>query len=252
MTTTIQTTGGLCNRLQALLSFRAALGPLRVIWDLSAPVACGRFDEAFEPLEGVSFVYLDPKKGEMAKGWDIGDAHYVHKAAPADWAKAHAELRPLAPIAAEVLMLRSQVAPTDRHDVEGPDGSRTSSVFRAHYAAIHVRRTDFVPHVDGHNNCLEPEDEFVQWAKKQTSRVYIATDNGETQDFYLQALGDKAVIGKKLPGKREQTKGDDRRQGTIEDAVTDLFVAAGATWFKGTRGSSYSETIERIRAARTA
>lgn len=239
--TLIYSTGGLCNRIQGILSHRAVHGPLRVYWPLNNPVAYGRWEDAFNPLDGVSFVYLE--KGQDAPS-NAPETFFVHHQAPPDWVLAHGDLKPVPDLRDRIL---KQCTELDEWDIE-----RDPPSVRIRYNAIHVRRTDFIPHDDGHHGHLEQEDEFVTWGKQWGGRVYIATDNGETQRWMLEAFNGQGRIGTELPGCREQEKGDDKRQGSIQDAVQDLFVCAGAERFKGTRGSSFSETIERMRAASAA
>jgi hypothetical protein len=191
-----------------------------VVWHCDQAVAFGHFLEAFEPIDGLSFV----ESGETVRDWA------VHVAAPATWIREHRLLRPVPVVAKEI--------------------ARHRDALGWPYSAIHVRRTDYVPHEAGHHGRLEPESAFVVWALEQQGDVHVATDNGETQIALLGALKGRGRVLVPLGGGRVQAVGDTRRHGTIADAAADLFVCASASAFLGTRGSSFSETIDRLRAVR--
>jgi hypothetical protein len=214
--------GGLCNRLQAILSYRAALGPIRVVWLRDAPVSYAGFEDVFEPLEGVTFA--------PAPVADVAD-FAVHKQTTVDWWRGYGELRPKRELPAGIEFVKRQLGDS--------------------YAAIHVRRTDHAPLVVRDGQHATSDGEFLEWLARSTEPVFLATDNGETQQKFRAALAPRAlVVGAELGGVEAQGMDNRTRQGTLADAVLDLFVCAGAGRFMGTHYSSFSETVERLRLCR--
>lgn len=216
--------GGMCNRLQAILSLRAVHGPLDVLWTPDTPVSGADFLDVFEPLPGVTFVHHG--------GHADCEAWGVHPGSPASWVDGY---RGLVPVEA----VHERVAETV-HAGLAPS-----------FAAMHVRRTDHVPNSTSRGEWVETDNEFVEWAESTPGLpLYLATDNGETQQTMARRLPRRIFTAHSLPGVSTQELGDNRRNGTLADAVVDLFVCAGATHFKGSRWSSFSDTIERLRSLR--
>jgi hypothetical protein len=211
--------GGLCNRLQAILSFRAVHGEVQVLWRRDPPVSNAHFLEVFVPIPGVEFV--------SCNAFDV-EAFHVHKQAPEDWIRQYARLKPLPRLLDEIY--------------------EYGSAMHRCYAAMHIRRTDHTPLVIRDKQPVTSDIEFIRWAERQEIPVYLATDNGQTQRRMQEAIPD--VVFRALPGSSMAAIHDTHRNGTLSDAVVDLFVCAGAERFKGTHYSSFSETIERMRALR--
>lgn len=214
----LKAVGGLCNRLQAILSYRAVYGNIDVIWESSDVVSHAQFTDVFEPVEGVRFI-----TGQ----WDRED-WAICPNAPADWVSLHALLKPLSPIAERITTIQNALGP--------------------YYLAVHARRTDHTPLVTDliKDQCTTDEDLrnfIITWP---LGPVYLATDNGDTQKQWL--ANPKVVVGHSLQGTEKQGLDDHHRNGTLAEAVVDLFVCSNATRFMGTKHSSFSETIERLRA----
>jgi len=219
--------GGLCNRLRALLSCRAAYGAIDVVWEPVDMVSHARFDDVFEPLADVHFVDGD-------RGWDL-EAWAPVPGAPEGWERGYKELFPCRPI-------------LDRFDALVASLGGVGN-----YAAIHVRRTDHVPNMATMDREIEPLGEYLEWAPGRALPLYVATDNGETQDAILRARGADGLrtkFGKHLPGLALQGLEDHTRNGELSDAVVDLWVCRHAAHFKGTTGSSFTDTINILRAMR--
>jgi hypothetical protein len=226
----IQAVGGLCNRLQAILSRRylEKTGDMEVGWLPNDPVAGGTWEDVFEPIDGVTF-RRGPVDGPEV--WDVA------MFAPSAWTDGYALLRLRPALQSRVDIIKASMGQP--------------------YAAMHIRRTDHVPNTMARGVQVEGDAAYLHWMAMLPPhmRVYLATDNGETQARYLEharverAGGDrcKVSIGKPLPGKEVADVQDCRRNGTLGDAVVDLFVCAGATYFMGTNASSYSESVERLR-----
>ena len=67
-------------------------------------------------------------------------------------------------------------------------------------------------------------------------KVYIATDNYETQQTFINFYGDRLIYKKIEPS-------TNLRQTSLQDAVVDMYVCAGAKYFLGSVKSSFSDTI---------
>ncbi len=149
--------GGLANRLRVILSYRAAHGPIVVIWKPDSQVACGRFADCFEPLDGVEFI--DDGK------WNVTSCE-PSPHAPSGWQKAYWDLRLKPSLAGDVEKLRCPIA-------------------------VHVRRTDIVDL----GLELEPEDDYVRFIQDHEGRAFLATDNYVTQRYFKSVLGDRVIYG---------------------------------------------------------
>jgi hypothetical protein len=187
------------------------------VWHVDEYVSHASFEDVFEPLERVTF--------STRGGWDIED-HGIAQDAPRDWRRAYREFRPVSAIAARIAALKGDLTP---------------------YIAVHVRRTDMRPLASRLGVELRGDDVVEAWIRKHAKGrpVYLATDNGETQARYL-ALGG-VHIGASLTGRETQDEADHHRNGTLADAVVDLFTCAGAMRFLGSGFGSFSATIEILR-----
>lgn len=217
--------GGLCNRLRAIFGWRALHGgQLKVVWDADEYVSRARWADVFEPLLRVEFVEGPP--------WDV-EAWAQPEVAPVNWDHGFVtDLRPVPAIAQRIAGI-------------GTMGD---------LAAIHVRRTDHLPNAGLCGVHVEGLEDFVLWAENAClltrKTCYVATDNRETQAFLMQRLGFygvNAISPAELVGTDAQRLTDHHRNGSLADAVVDLYVCASAMVFKGTRGSSFTDTIETMR-----
>ena len=208
--------GGLCNRLRAILSYRAVHRKLVVVWEPDQYVSHGRFEDVFEPLEGVTFV---------DSAWFMKEDFAPHPNAPRGWETAYGELLPVG-------------------------GGWRHSGWRP-YCAIHVRRTDHVPDVDTHGGRMTPIGAFLEWAFQWPGLpVWCAVDNGETRATLERALGSRFRAGEDPGGAEFQQLTDHRRNGSLQSAVTDMFQCAVAAHFMGSHASSFTDTIEILRRLR--
>lgn len=212
--------GGLCNRLRAILSYRAVLGDLTVVWEPDEYVSHGRFRDVFLPIQGVDFV---------DSGWWMKEDFAPHPDAPAGWEDAYRLLHPV-----DTVHLRMTQCVESRNS----------------YLAVHIRRTDHVPDVSTHGGNMTPWSDFLEWAKQTAEPIYVATDNGVTQRNAYDAWPLRFMCCTRLGGSEEQLLTDHSRNGTLADAVVDLFVCSQAREFKGSNASSFTDTIEILRRLR--
>jgi hypothetical protein len=207
--------GGMCNRLRAILSYRAIYGELDIVWEPDETVAYARWEDIFQPLDGVRF---------LTSGlWDVEDFAPA-KDAPPGWERAYRDVVPTPPLMERIAEVKAWVGPT--------------------YLAVHIRRTDHVPNIQTLGMQVETLEEFGRWAQQWAELpLYLATDNRETQDRFP----DWVVGTRFLPSSEIQGLEDHHRNGPLADAVVDLFVCAAALRFKGSASSSFSDTIEALR-----
>jgi len=212
--------GGLCNRLRALAS-RRALGPCSVVWLAGEDNGEGRYEDTFEPIDGVTFVTGMPHEAVLR----LEQAYNVEPAAPAGWEQWYCQLR-LRP--AHLARLRALHPGTP-------------------YSAMHLRRTDNWIIRDALKVPLTADAEFAAWAAGVPAPIYIATDNGTTQQAMqaaCAALGKACIVAEAIP----PDDGRDARYTGMPTAAIDLFMCAGSAHFMGTHASSsFSTTAALLR-----
>lgn len=221
----LHTLGGLGNRIQSIFAYRRlVVGTLDVLWEPSDAVSHGRWDDVFLPLEGVRF-------HDRRFGFGYGHKVLSVDHAPSEsWRADVGELKPTAEVQAEIDKVLATL-PLDT-------------------AAIHVRRTDYVQCAWAHGLSLPPLKDYASFAQGAEA-VYLATDNAETQKKIHDLLpGSTRLVGTSpaLHSTEKQAFGDDRRHTSLLEAVVDLFVCARASRFMGTPGSTFTSTIEALRA----
>jgi len=113
------------------------------------------------------------------------------------------------------------------------------------YISVHIRRTDLTNHIK-HKNRIDdlytPDETFINFMNcNKDYNIYIATDNHETQDIFLNLFPNRIKYIKKI------TKKEGLRQTNLEDAIIDIFVCAFSNKFQGTVFSSFSDFIKLIR-----
>lgn len=213
----IQAIGGLCNRVQAILSWRAVHGSVAIAWEKDVAISGAHFLDVFEPIDGVQFI-----DGGAPDAWD------VHSEAPATWEQSYALLVPKPLLRARINALRWTLG---------------------RYIAVHIRRTDMTELLARDGQRVIPDSDFIRWiAARPDPPVFVATDNGETQRTLKEAFPLRHLFfSTSLDGSATQSILDQHRNGALSDAVVDLFCAGYSAEFMGTHYSSFSKTIERLR-----
>lgn len=228
---------GLCNRLRATLSYRIVAHeqgrPLHVVWrrDDYCP---GYFLDVFLPIPGVRFFKSPPGGKPISSLHTATDTHPSIKATEAE-ARSYACLHPCDSVRAAVAAQLQALGPR--------------------FAAMHVRRTDLFTAIPATEHTKDSEfeawaDGYVPRANERRApkhsegmRLFVATDNAETQQHFLSLYGSttaKVQQPIKVSGALRQT-------GLVE-AVVDLFVAAAAPdGFMGSHYSSFSDAIRFLR-----
>jgi hypothetical protein len=108
------------------------------------------------------------------------------------------------------------------------------------YIACHIRRTDSINHLSFIDD-FKTDEEYMDFIDQypQELKIYIATDCRITQQKFIDKYGDR-LIYKKIE------ENNNFRQTSLQDAVVDMYVCAGATYFMKS-GGSFSETITELR-----
>ena len=223
---------GLCNRLRAVLSYRLvaheAGRPLICIWQKDA-YCPGHFIDLFLPIPGVKFVKQPPEGKSSADIHIADDTHPSIKGTPSE-GYAYACLHPNDALKKVISEEIKRCGPS--------------------YYAIHVRRTDLYTALSPSEHTSD--EEFESFADRSVGlsigggkRLYVATDNGETQARFLTRYDEGVcVVHKKIENKQGAL-----RQTGLAEAVVDIFVCAAATnGFMGSYYSSFSDAIRHIRS----
>ena len=221
----VMATDGLGNRLRVVLSFAAIAAErgrrLRVLWPVNN-VCPGRFEDAFEPLPNVTFV--DQHDDSLPRPRFPPPSHDFHPELKVRGEQAVSEayraLRPTPAVHARVHAILEELG--------------------ASFLSLHLRRTD-------HWGGPDTDEAFMDYVDAQPRQhVFLATDNAATQEklvAYATRHGTRVFTAQTIVA--DQTR---LRQTSLPDAAVDLFVAAHATGpFKGTKTSSFSDTILRLR-----
>jgi hypothetical protein len=108
-----------------------------------------------------------------------------------------------------------------------------------YYISCHIRRTDSVGHVEFKHNTDEDYMNYID-SHDSNLKIYIATDNRDTQEIFIKKYGDRLFIKPIIPSTNV-------RQTSVQDAIIDIYTCAGANYFMGTEGSSFSDMINYIR-----
>jgi hypothetical protein len=214
--------GGLCNRLRVVLSYLEARQKIDVVWVPNGEIAFANFEDVFAPIEGVTFYENFPV--------GVSDCDIVTTCDPmpgiVGWEHLYRQL-----------LLR----PTYKTYYDD------LTVFP--FSAVHVRRSDhhdYPPAIENHTT----DEEFFDWISQQSGDVYVATCDGSTQKKYLshlRSIGRKAQFAVTID-ERENERMGGRRNTPLGEAAIDLFACAHAKNFMGSRESSFSNAIYKMRA----
>jgi len=221
---TINAAGGLNNKLRVLLSYLHEYNEgkfpnkkLRIIWK-KADDCPDIFTNLFEPLKNVELIYNTDnlyRPYVYATTTQAINQEYINK-------KYFKLLKPIKHIQTNIDTLKNQL---------GDD-----------YIACHIRRTDMIELYTKYKIECIPDDEYIKFIDSYPSnlKIYIATDNDVTQTKFI-TLYNNRLIYKKIE------KTNKLRQTSLDDAVKDIYVCAGAKYFMGSLRSSFTDTIMYLR-----
>lgn len=236
----VRAEAGLCNKLRCILSYRLAArdaGRHLIVYWIRGSACPADFDELFEPLEGVTIFSDDAPLTEALYAMQLETA-----AIPSEFGT-HPRI---AGTRREEQMYLDLVPkpPLQRAIAETVSACSLHGAF----AAVHIRRTDYTTTF----GLSTPDVTFERFidghvgAGKECQAAFVATDNAETQERFTSNLpactSYKPISPHQLPHALRHT--------SVADAVVDLFTCAAAKLFKGTLGSSFTDTIWLMRKAR--
>lgn len=96
------------------------------------------------------------------------------------------------------------------------------------------------------------QDHVINLLKSSNEKIYLATDNQETQDKFIDIFKNRIIFFQKLNSGKENFEGEyDRskvaRNGTDMHVVADFFILQSCKYFIGSNESSFSIMINWLR-----
>lgn len=229
---------GLANRLRTIAAFIYILQNTNISftlhWDISDQACNGKFHDIFESLNIPKLKLVDSQMQNV-------DYCFIGQGTIREILQAQAPLlippevkacckimtsfikdieNTIYPLFVPVLSIRQKVA---------------DFVPKKEYSAIHIRRTDHI-NLAKRNDKLTVDAEFEDFIKECSHPVFLATDCTKTQKCFLKKFSDIIFVYNVIDGKG-------LRQTTLEHALIDILIAAGASKFKGSGFSSYSYLV---------
>jgi glutamate synthase domain-containing protein 1 len=108
------------------------------------------------------------------------------------------------------------------------------------YIAIHVRRTDNSEIAKINNNYTDDKDFFDFIEKNSDKKVFLATDNKETQELFIRKYGDRINIYKEI------LNSDSLRKTDLLNTIIDIYICSNAEMFLGSGWSSFTQLIRYL------
>jgi hypothetical protein len=237
--------GGLGNRVRALLAFAAiceqrGLG-LDAVWS-SDSLCNGFLDDYFLPLEGVNVLrsdgsldpgdYVEIHRGcyrpihiylKEHLGWELGYDDTGHEIYRRLWEK----IRPVEGLRREVLAFAGKEALED-------------------CIGIQVRRTDHSMYLARHKDFSDDNYFFGLVEKHCPDRVFLATDNRETQDLYRKRFGERILVFRSIDG---NSSSQEVRKTSLESAVLDVFALSLCKEVYRSHYSSFGQMARYLKAS---
>lgn len=207
---------GLNNKLQVILSYLYKANQenkkLRVIWitDNTCPDI---FENLFNPIPNVEFIYINDNRE-----YDYKQSHSENNSYSTEGY--YKLLQPIDSIQNEI--------------------DQKKILLGNKYIACHLRRTDGWNH-KFYVKDRKIDEEYMEFIDQYPNelKIYIATDCRNTQQKFIDIYGDRLIYKKIIDN-------NNLRQTSLQDAVVDMYVCAGATYFMRSPGT-FSKTIEELR-----
>lgn len=204
---------GLCNRLRVILSYLQKHHELQVYWPIDDKICNSHFLSIFKPIENVKFLDYELPPGNIYdySGFSANSLIDTYKL----------EYLKLIPKKEIIDKINSILA-----------------LLGENFNACHIRRTDHSKLAIKHK--LYTHDIFyINFIQNSPYKVYIATDNLQTQTQFKKLFGEKIITNNLFKGKL--------RNSTLADAFIDLVICSMAKEFKGSGYSSFTDTIQIFR-----
>lgn len=235
----LRPTGGLCNKLRLMFSwyeyYKTQNTAMTVIWDVEEDCP-GYFLDYFNNINGITFI-----KSNFGLSYDVRyDA--------TDWRKHPSYYDGLDPIIwnRNKLLITKGNRSYIYNDLQLTDRmiklvNDTKAQLPTEYIALHVRRTDHLTYAPERYRYTS-DDEFFEFIDDhdENLKIYLATDNSDTQNMFKKKYGDRIVVHHDIPKPKQNST---QRMTTLEDAIIDIYVCIGAKFFKESSCTSFSEVI---------
>jgi GR25 family glycosyltransferase involved in LPS biosynthesis len=214
----IQTKEGLSNCLRFLFSYyeyaKSINKELIVIWPVTNECP-GYYLDYFKPLKNVKFYRSNIKKFKIDHSTDVP----------------HQDFNPKNIFVYNDIKLKPQLK------------KKIIDIIKKnkYYSAIHVRKTDHIKLIDDLNISGTSYDDFSNFINKTNQKIYLATDNSNTQLFFKNRFKKQVFYNNKIE------RNTNLRHTSLEDAIIDIYVCIFAQKFKSSYYSSFSELIGQFR-----
>ncbi len=214
---------GLCNRLRTLFSYynlaKERGERIKVIWKPTRDCP-GLFLDYFQKPEGVDFIANRNRVKLTYRG--------------GRW---HQKYNPKHTFIYQSLKLKPYLFEKIQEKIK---------LLEDNYMAIHVRRTDHIG-LAKKNKVYTNDDDFFKFIdeNQDIKYLYLATDNRNTQNKFLEKYQGKIKFIKLI------TPSNSCRQTDLEASLVDFYMCVFAKKFQGSGWSSFSETINQIRNAKS-
>jgi len=216
---TVHARSGLSNKIRVMLSYLYRANKenkkLKIIWQIDEE--CPElYHNLFQPIENMEVVTT--KVLTDFTTWEPDNLNYIDN-------KYHKFLKPIPEIQNRIDLYKQEL-----------DSNNLG------YISCHIRRTDIVIHQGQSWYKPKTDQDYMNFIDQFDSnmKIYLATDNKDTQDIFINKYHDRLVIKKIVPS-------SNLRQTSVQDALTDIYVCVGAKHFMGSSGSSFTDLIEYLR-----
>ena len=214
---TVVARGGLNNKIRVMLSYLYKANKenkkLCLIWikDTECP---DDYNTLFYPINNMDVISYDNDMSDFHT-WEIDNNEYVQE-------KYHKLLKPLPDIQKNI--------------------NRFQNMLGNEYIACHIRRTDIVMHEGQSWYKPKTDQDYMNFIDQYDTKlnIYIATDNKDTQDVFINKYNNRVIIKPIIPT-------TELRQTSVQDALIDMYVCIGSKYFLGSQGSSFTDTITYMR-----
>lgn len=202
--------GGLCNRFRVILSFLEQHKNVEVFWDKIWDICFEDYLNIFHPINNVKFLTEKPEKYDyLGTNGTVKNKFFYLKIIPKNFVveKINNILRKLGPF----------------------------------FNTCHIRRTDHL-NIQNSTKTHINDEYYIYFIKTSKLKVYLATDNTETQQKFKLLFGEKVIINEEI--KDIETI----RKSTLDNAYIDLVICSLGRLFAGSsKFSTFTTTIQTFR-----
>jgi hypothetical protein len=226
---------GLCNRIRTVLGYYYLCNlnskPLKVYW--TADYLCnGLFTDFYEPIPNITFINSNKRVTFNFKGQTTFRKPLLTNTDMTNDQICTAEVECYKLIKPKQFIIKTINDFLKEHNLNYNK-----------MVGVHIRRTDHVV-VAKSVDMYTPDKEFFNFIEKHKDyKVYLATDNKQTQDMFIEKYGDRIVFYKNI------MRSGNKRKTNLEHAVVDIEILSHCKHFQGTAYSSFSRTVNMLRSS---